>query len=142
MAITHTKAPGRVMFLQVDTTGGGVYGNVGGSRAHTVTTSHEQVDITDKDDDRWRKLLEDAGVGSVSLQISGLLTDDSNFGILRDNAQGDVFANYRMLFGGGGANTLTGKFQVASFEITGEYNGAQEFSATLESADTPVFVNP
>lgn len=139
MAITNTKYTGRAMTAQMENSlGGGAYMTIGGVRAKSITINNEEVDITDGDDDTWKKLLEGAGVRSLAASISGLVTNASAFEQLQDKAfAGNI---WRLRFNFADGDSLTGLFLISSLELNGEYNGAQAFTASLVSADTPVLV--
>lgn len=136
MTITNTKYTGRAMTLQMeDTLGGGVYSTIGGVRAKSVTINNEEVDITDGDDDTWKKLLEGAGVRSLALSVSGFITNNAAFELLQAKAfAGNI---WRLKINFADSDNIIGLFLPASVELNGEYNGAQQFSASLSSADTP-----
>ncbi len=140
MTITNTKYTGRALTFQMeDTLGGGAYTTLGGVRAKSVTISGEEVDITDGDDDTWKKLLEGAGVRSLAASVSGFVTNQARFEDFQAKAFAQTIWRFRLNFADG--DSITGLFLITSIEYTGEYNGAQQFSASLASADTPTLVN-
>lgn len=104
---------------------------IAGQRTTSFSINNDQIDVTDKDDSSWRKLLE-GGVRSCSLSSSGLLQDEVAHTVLVTAAANGTIANYQLIFANG--LTITGPFQVASVEVSGEYTGAQQYSITLESA--------
>ena len=57
------KVAGRKVKIYKGTGGGAVL--VAGARADSITINNEPIDITDKGDDGWRTLLNDASVRSV-----------------------------------------------------------------------------
>ena len=44
-----------------------------------MTINSETVDVTDKDGNGWRELLEGAGITSMSLKGSGVVSDNAVF---------------------------------------------------------------
>ncbi len=130
-----TNYKGRDFLLKNGTWSGGT--TVGDCRAHSLKVAHETVDITNKSSSGFRTLLEGAGTKSISVSIAGIMTSDSGF----ETFQGYAFAgsiNAHALCWADG-DTLEASFLIADFEVTGEYNGAQEFTATLQSSGTYTF---
>lgn len=109
---------------------------VGAMVSTGVAIGKEQVDITDKDGDDFRKLLANCGTKTVSISLAGNVSDDVKLIEIEDAAlSGDHF-NYQIVSDRGDA--YEGLFEVASFERTGDKPSAETFSVTLESADTVV----
>lgn len=139
MSITNPKYTGRSFQIQIENTlGGGVYTTIGGVRAKSFTINNEEADITDGDDDTWKKLLEGAGVRSVAASFSGFITSQAAFNQAFDKAFAGNIWRFRLNFGN--SRSITCLFLPSSFEGNGEYSGAQQFSGSLASADTPVLV--
>lgn len=135
MTITNTKYTGRAFTLQSETTsGGGTYATIGGVRAKGMTINNEVIDISDGDDDTWKKLLE-GGIRSIAVSVSGLVSNNAAFEQIQDKAFAGNIWRFKMNYADG--DTLIGLFLTTSLEQHGEYNGAQMFSASLQSADTP-----
>lgn len=105
-----------------------------GLRSTSFSVNNEIVDVTTKDSAGVRTLLAQAGVTSLSISASGLFTD----AVIEETVRGYAFA--------GSANTFTLHFEngdnisaifiIASYERSGEYNGAEEYSLTLEASGT------
>lgn len=106
---------------------------VAGLRAKTFSINGETVDATSADDtQKWRQLLEGAGVKSMSVSGSGILKDDAvmatvNTAVL--NASIDTWQVYVP-----GLGTFEGQFQPNSLEYSGDFNGEATYSLGLESA--------
>lgn len=109
---------------------------VGGQRTSSCSINNEQIDVTDKDDSRWKKLIE-GGVRSMSLSCSGILNDSANHKDLLEIAVDGLIRNYRIVFADG--QTFTGPFLLSSIEASGEYTDAQQYSISLESAGDIVY---
>lgn len=133
MAITHAKHAGREVLVKAELSPG-VYTTIGGCRSDGITIGNEAVDVSDKDG-LWRCLLSQAGTGTVTVNSSGLLANSAALKEARVKAQTD--GKLGLLFAYKSGRAIYGDFIIASFEATGEYNGAQEFTLTAESADTP-----
>lgn len=142
MPITNTKFKGRSLLLGIGDSavpGSAVFTTIGGVRAKGYSQSVEEIDISDGDDDVWKKLLE-GGMQSLSLSVSGLVSNNTSYELLRAKAQtGTIWAF--QLSAIGDADGIKGNFLITSLEENGEHNGAQQFTASLVSADTPTFTN-
>lgn len=142
MPITATKYKGRSMLLGIGDSAvpaTAVFTTIGGVRAKGYSESTEEIDISDGDDDTWKKLLE-GGMQSLSFNVSGLASNNVSYALLRSKAQtGAIWAFQLSAISNG--DSIKGNFLVTSLEENGEYNGAQQFTATLASADTPTFTN-
>jgi len=108
-----------------------VFTTVAGQRTTSLSINNEQIDTTDKDDSRWRKLME-GGVRSMSSSAAGLITGQDAFKTLMNIALQGSIKTYQLVFADG--QTLEGPFQVSSKELTGEYTDAQQYTLSLESA--------
>jgi len=109
-----------------------VFSLIVGLRSKSFSINNEQIDVSDSDDSRWRKLLE-GGVRSCSLSGSGLLQSQSSHADCLQQAMDGSISNYRITFAASGTS-LTGPFLLTTFEGSGEYTDAQQYSISLESA--------
>ncbi len=110
---------------------------IAGSRSTSMRINNEMVEITNKDSAQRRELLAQAGTRSVQFQISGVYIDGASQDSFQVNIEADTIDAYSMFFGNG--DTIDGTFQVTEYERTGEYNGEETFSATLESSGAVTF---
>lgn len=113
---------------------------IAGARSDSITLNNGEIDITDKDDDGARKLLE-GGIFSMSMSCSGLLETDRD-GIVSAadmiaKAMAGTIDTYQ--FNIDGVGTFEGEFQIRTYEVTGEDENAAEFSASFESSGRPGF---
>jgi TP901-1 family phage major tail protein len=130
---------GRDVLVKLNTTGS-TYVTVGGARSITVTIANTPVDITNADDAGIRKLLEGAGVNSISLKFQGVYVDDANVGLMRTDAMTNAHRNYEIVMPGSvSEGMLSGKFMITSFEVASTYNETMTNSMTLESAGAVTF---
>ena len=127
------KYLGNAMLLKIENTG---YMTIGAAQSHTCTINNEQIDVSDKDSNRWRDVL-NAGQRSVTIAGNGWFTDDANFEIMHTAAKNDTIVDLQLAYGDGA--TITGNFHIDSFEFTGEYNGAQTYSFSLSNDGEPTF---
>lgn len=114
-------------------TGPDVYTAIAGFRSDSMTLNNEAIDVTDKDGTLWKTLLEGAGVQSMSLKGSGIVSDAAIFKTtLMGAAVGKTFLHLKLESGLG--DTFIGDFLVTSLERGGEYNKEETFSCTFDSA--------
>lgn len=111
---------------------------VGGLRAKSLVQNRATIDVTNSDHaDLQRRLLAGGGVYQMTFTGSGILEDTAADTELNSLVASGVHKTHRITLPGVG--TWTGIFQVTSYEITGSYDGAVEFSLTIESAGTVTF---
>lgn len=131
------KYLGNALLLAVESSpGSGTYNTVGGSSSHTMTLNNEQVDVSDKDSNRWKELLA-AGDRSLAISMEGFISDDANFALVEAAAIADNIINYRLSYGN--SKTVTGAFHIDSFEISGARNDGQSFSLSFSNSGEPTF---
>lgn len=104
---------------------------VAGARSDSITINNEPIDVTDKGDDGWRTLLNDASVRSVEMSVSGLLSGDTLISAAL-GATSALFDDYEIRIEGIG--TAAGDFFFSNIEISAPHDGAGEFSATIMSS--------
>jgi len=109
---------------------------VAGARADSFTINNEPIDITEKDDNGWRKYLADVGVRSIDAEVEGIL-EDSTFLALAVGTSSALLEAYTLDVIGIGE--FTGNFYLASFAVTGEQADATTFTASIQSSGTITF---
>lgn len=106
---------------------------IAAARTHSFAIANEIVDITNKDSNAFRTLLEGAGTKALTLEIEGVLNKGggavTNF---IQNAINNSIDIYSLFFNDG--FTLEGSFQIESYSIAGDHNTEQTFTATLQSS--------
>lgn len=126
---------GRDFLLKTGTWAAGVV--IADCRTHSFRINHELVDVTTKSSAGFRTLLEGAGTKSLTVSFGGVVGNDAGFEAFQGFANaGSVNAH---ALGWADGDTIEGSFQVSSFEVTGEFNGEQTFTATLESSGSWTF---
>lgn len=110
---------------------------IGGLRTNSFTHNNQTVDTTSKDSGAWRQLLDGAGIRSITLSGSGVFTDAATEETVRGFAMNNQIKNYQMTFGNG--DSMTGAFQITSYQRAGSYNGEETYSLTLASAGTVTY---
>ena len=128
-----TDYKGKDFLLKLGTASSGT--TIADCRTHSLKVNNEQVAITNKSSNGYRTYLEGAGVKSLSVTFGGLVSSDTGF----ETFQGYAFANSinaMGLAGLGDGDTIDASWAITSLELTGDYNGAQTFTATIESSGT------
>lgn len=114
-------------------TGPDVFTVIGGIRSESLTINSETVDVTDKDGNGWRELLQGAGITSMSIKGSGVVSDNTVFtDHIMVAKMADTHLKIKLESGLG--DIFTGVFAIPSVERGGEYNKEETFSISLESA--------
>lgn len=111
-------------------------------RSKTVTINNNPIDVTTDDDvnlagQTFRTYI--AGVTDVNISASGITKTPTEARALRTACLNGTVAAYEVEFPGG--DTIGGQMFVASFEDTGSYDGAVEFSITLQAAGAMTYTN-
>ena len=136
---------GRDLLLKVRTsTGPDVFTTVAGLRTTGLTMNEETVDVTNKDSNGFRELLDGRIVQSMQLQAEGVFKDDTTFTKLRTLFLAGTNEEYQLVIPGasaGAAGTFEGPFRITSLEVAGDYNNEVNFSITLESAAEIAFTD-
>lgn len=111
-----------------------------GVRTKGIQINNEPIDVTNDDSDGWRTLLEEPGERTLNLSLSGIIID----GDLKEVVMGDgnspppdLVRHVTLTYPDGGE--LSGDFFLASYNETGEYNGAATFDLELQSTGEFVY---
>jgi TP901-1 family phage major tail protein len=113
---------------------GSTYVTVGGARELELNIANEPVDITNSDDAGIRKLLEGAGVTSISIKLSGIYVEDAAIAAMRVDAMTNAHRNYQFVVPGTSPKTYQGSFMTANLKEAGSYNGAVTEELSFENA--------
>jgi len=136
---------GRELLLKIRTaTGPDVFTTVAGLRTTSLQMNEETVDVTNKDSNGFRTLLDGKIVQSMSLSAEGVYQDDSTFAKLRTVFLAGTNEEYQLVLPGasaGAAGTFEGAFRITSLETTGDYNNEVGFSVSLESSGEIAFTD-
>lgn len=127
---------GKDLLLKIDDGTGFV--SVAGMRSRKIAFNAETVDITHAESaDRWRELLEGAGVRRASISGRGLFKDAASDALVRQIFFDGALASCQVVVPDFG--TIAGPFQITSLEFSGEHNGEVTFDLALESAGALTF---
>ena len=111
---------------------------VAGLRTRRLAFNAETVDITHAESaNRWRELLDGAGVKRASVSGRGLFTDAATDASMRQTFFDGTVLNYQIVIPDFG--TVQGAFQLTNLEFAGEHNGEVSYDLALESAGELTF---
>ncbi|MFQ6016782.1 MAG: phage major tail protein, TP901-1 family [Kiloniellaceae bacterium] len=130
---------GKLVLLKADTAGGSpqVYTTIAGLRTTAWTVNGEDVDVTTKDDDGWQQRLSGAGVRSITVSAAGVFQDSAVEETVRGWAFDQTINWFQLTFENG--DRLEVQFQISNYERTGDHDGAETFTLTLNSHGTPQY---
>ena len=124
---------GSDMLLKVDTDGNGTFVTVGGIQTTRLSIRRGDADVTNQlSASKFRELLEGAGIVSMSVSGSGVMSDASPQATVRALAIAGTIRNWQLIVPGDG--TYQGAFQITQYERSGTHDKEVEFSIALESA--------
>jgi len=124
--------------LLVKIADGSGFTTVAGLRTRRLAFNAETVDITHAESaNRWRELLDGAGVKRASVSGRGLFTDAATDASMRQTFFDGTVLNYQIVIPDFG--TVQGAFQVTNLEFAGEHNGEVTYDVALESAGALTF---
>ncbi len=119
--------------LLVKIADGASFATVAGLRSRRLSFNAETVDITHAESvDRWRELLDGAGIKRASISGRGLFKDASSDALIRQTFFDGAVKSYQIVIPDFG--TVEGPFQITSFDFAGEHNGEVTYELALESA--------
>ena len=106
-----------------------------GIRTRGLSISAEGVDVTTDDDTGERIILPDPGVRSGEVSVAGITSDEVLLAEIMTGITGRTLKTAQVnLPSDLTPGTVAFNAFVSAFEITGEHDGAVEFTATLMSA--------
>jgi TP901-1 family phage major tail protein len=117
---------------------GASYTTVAGLRTRRLAFNAETVDITHSESaNRWRELLDGAGVKRAAVSGRGLFKDAATDALMRQTFFDGNITGYQIVIPSFG--TVQGPFQITSLEFAGEHNGELTYDMALESAGELIF---
>jgi TP901-1 family phage major tail protein len=117
---------------------GASFATVAGLRTRRLSFNAETVDITHAESaNRWRELLDGAGVKRASISGRGLFKDAATDALMRQTFFEGAAKNYQIVIPDFG--TVQGPFQITNLEFAGEHNGEVTYDVSLESAGEQTF---
>jgi TP901-1 family phage major tail protein len=131
-----TAQKGKDLLIKI--TDGASYTTVAGLRTRRLSFNAETVDITHAESaNRWRELLDGAGVKRASVSGRGLFKDAATDALMRQTFFDGAVKNYQIVIPDFG--TVQGAFQITNLEFAGEHNGEVTYDVALESAGEQTF---
>lgn len=128
---------GKDLLVKIDD-GAGNFITVAGMRSRRITFNADTVDITNAESvDRWRELLDGAGVRRASIAGQGLFRDQASDALIRQSFFDGTIKSYQIVLPDFG--TIAGSFQITSLEFAGEHNGEVTYNLSLDSAGALTF---
>ena len=107
------------------------------ARTTDMTINSEMVDVTAKDTNGWRDLMDGTGMKSMTISLEGPFKDATYEETLRGYAHAGSINAYTLTSANG--DSWAGNFQITSYSRAGTYNGEETYSMTLESAGEVIF---
>ncbi len=124
--------------LLVKIADGAGFVTVAGLRSRRIAFNAETVDITHAESaNRWRELLDGAGVKRAAVSGRGLFKDAATDALMRQTFFDGAVKTYQVVIPDFG--TVTGAFQISNLEFAGEHNGEVTYEVALESAGELTF---
>lgn len=117
---------------------GAGFTTVAGLRTRRLAFNAETVDTTHAESvNRWRELLDGAGVKRASVTGRGLFKDAATDALMRQTFFDGTIVNYQIVIPDFG--TVQGLYQITSLEFAGEHNGEVTYDIAFESAGEQTF---
>lgn len=135
-----TAKPGREFVLKVAQAGSPTtFVTVGGIRTTGLTINNNPVDITNVASEGYREWLPDGGIQQFSMAIDGIFDSQTNGAdLLFTAARNRTLIEAQIISGHG--DEFRGNVVVTSFQRTGQFDGAETFSAQLESSGQLLYI--
>jgi TP901-1 family phage major tail protein len=133
---TMTAQKGKDLLIKI--ADGAGYTTVAGLRTRRLAFNAETVDVTHAESaNRWRELLDGAGVKRAAVSGRGLFKDAATDALMRQTFFDGGIASYQIVIPSFGI--VQGPFQITSLEFAGEHNGEVTYDMALESAGELTF---
>lgn len=116
------------------------YTTIAAATSNNITFNSTEVDETTMDDAGVRKLKAGAGVRSATMSLEGVFSDAAGQASLMTAANAGTHVALR-LQDSTNSLSITGIFQVTSFDLTGAEGDVQKFSIGFASAGAVTITN-
>lgn len=124
---------GRDVLIRIGSGEPGVFVDVAGIRARTITLSAGLVDATTAQSPKaWRELIAGAGTKRIEVAGSGAFKDTASDARMREAWFGGETPVFRLVVADFGV--LEGRFAIADLTYAGDHDGEMTFSIRLASA--------
>ncbi len=129
---------GKDLLLKLDAAGDGTFVSVAGLRSTRLAFNAAPIDVTTIESaDRWRELLDGAGLKTAEISGSGVFKDAASDAEIRALFFAGGVRPWRVLVPDFGV--VEGPFQIASLEYAGAHDGEATFELALVSAGPLAF---
>lgn len=105
-----------------------------GVRSRGANMQNSLVDITNDDDSGWRTLLATPGMKMVDVPVAGITSDEVLIAEFFNSSVTGETLQINLPSSLASPGNISGTFMLADIEITGEHDGAVEFTATMNSS--------
>lgn len=115
----------------------GVFQRIEGQRSMQLTVNNAAVDVSTKDTNNWRELLEGGGLSTMSISVSGIDEDAPFFNQLRTDLLNNAFAQYRIVLPND--DYFSCQFMISSLQQSGNHDDAFTYDLSIESSGIPSY---
>lgn len=112
-----------------------VFTTVAMQRVTGLAINGETIDITNKDSEGYRELLDGGNVRSLTMTGEGIFADDASQLTIESRVLTGALHNYQVVFDSGRTYEMAGV--VTACEYTGNHDDVQTYSTTIESSGAP-----
>lgn len=116
-----------------------IFTAIGGIQAKSISINNAPVDVSD-DSAGYQKMLADGGIQSMEISGNGIIKDNVQAKALVAAAVARTEKNYQLVSGLG--DTFQGTFVISQMQRTGNHDGAETFSITLQSSGSITYTAP
>lgn len=128
-----SAASGAMVLIKVGDGGGPEqFTTIGGLRTSEMDVNNQLIDASNVESGAWRLLLSGSGLQSVRITGKGIFVDSNEEEAVRASTFANSIKNYRFLFSNG--DMLQGAFRITRYQRGGEYNDAEYYLLTMDSA--------
>jgi TP901-1 family phage major tail protein len=127
-----TAQKGKDMFI-LDGTGTGATA-IAALQTVGLKINNKPIDTTNRDSNGWQELLDGGGITSVQFSGKGVITDGTIFSVLKTRMLDRSLHPYTLDYGS--SLSLSGQFQVTSFQADATYDKEQTYTVQLDSSGT------
>ena len=130
-----SEKAGKLLLLQLDTTGSGNYVTIGGLKTKEYSLSNEEIDVTNHGSSEWKTCLSGAGLKRMEVSGSGVHNGDaSTLNALEDAVLDGTLKTMKVTDTDTSGRSYVASFKITEFSRTAEFNGAQEYSLSMVSS--------
>lgn len=127
---------GKSIAVSIESAVDGTYNALGGLTQKSVRFNGQSIDVTDSDStDLFQELLDGGGVKSCEISCSGHSKDDAAIARLKTRFLTGSLTDFRIVIPS--FVQIDGSFFISSFEMTGNHDGAVDYSFTIQSSGKP-----